>query len=348
MSAQQTFPDSTGGEHGAFAVTIYTDGGCDPNPGPGGWAAVLRFPDREIVLHGNAPQTTNNRMELEAAIAAMAYLQGRYGSLEADLYTDSQYLHQGITQWVDDWLARGWKTKSGQPVRNQGLWCKLYDLIHAHRVRWHWVKGHAGDPLNERVDRLAREARQRLSRAQARPTARSSPPSFSSLQDTSAERSYPCVELSIGASCRGSIGPGGWAAILRSDRGRKTLRGHERETTSNILYLRAATEGLGALRTPFNVTVYTVSAYLGQGASRWVQDWQRRGWRTRKGEPVKNRDLWEDLLKAARAHRVTWQVIAQKAGGQPLPADLAETRALAAQEARKKHAGRGAGEKVER
>jgi ribonuclease HI len=109
-------------------VTVYTDGGCEPNPGPGGWGALLRFSEHEVELDGNAPQTTNNRMELEAAVAALAYLDGRYGRCQVELHTDSRYLRQGITKWVDDWFARGWKTRNGQPVKNQLLWRRLYEL----------------------------------------------------------------------------------------------------------------------------------------------------------------------------------------------------------------------------
>ena len=141
------------------AVTVYTDGGCDPNPGPGGWAAVVQIGDCEIVLSGCAPHTTNNRMELEAALSAMAYLASRYGPLRIDLYTDSEYMRLGITRWIERWFANGWKTQKRQPVQNQELWQRLYDMAHLHQVHWHWVKGHGGDPQNERVNRLVREAR---------------------------------------------------------------------------------------------------------------------------------------------------------------------------------------------
>jgi ribonuclease HI len=134
----------------APAVTVYTDGGCDPNPGPGGWAAILDYGDHEVVLSGNALDSTNNRMEIEAAISALAFLLGRHGRARVDLHTDSRYLRQGITEWIDDWFARGWVTKAGAPVKNQDAWRRLYELSHAHAISWHWTKGHAGDPLNER------------------------------------------------------------------------------------------------------------------------------------------------------------------------------------------------------
>ena len=143
-------------------VTVYTDGSCKPNPGPGGWAALLRFSGREIVLSGNDPQTTNNQMELKAAIAALEYVGKLGDACTIDLHTDSEYMRQGITQWIDGWLSRGWQARNGQLVKNQELWRKLHDLTQVHRVRWHWVRGHTGDPLNERVDRLAHKARRQL------------------------------------------------------------------------------------------------------------------------------------------------------------------------------------------
>lgn len=134
-------------------VVIYTDGACSGNPGPGGWGAILMFGAHERELWGGEPATTNNRMELMAAIAALEALTR---PCEVTLFTDSQYLRQGITEWLAGWKARGWRTADKKPVKNEDLWRRL-DLARAHhRVQWKWVKGHAGDPLNERADALAR------------------------------------------------------------------------------------------------------------------------------------------------------------------------------------------------
>jgi ribonuclease HI len=161
MAIQPSLFSNPAGQAGSpgMTATVYTDGGCDPNPGPGGWAAVIQSGDCETVLSGCVAHTTNNRMELEAALSALAYLASRYGALQVDLYTDSEYLRLGITQWIDRWFANGWKTQQRRPVQNQELWRPLYDLAHLHQVRWHWVKGHSDNPLNERVDRLVRQAR---------------------------------------------------------------------------------------------------------------------------------------------------------------------------------------------
>ncbi len=136
-------------------VLIYTDGACSGNPGPGGWGAVLISGGHERELSGGEARTTNNRMEIMAAIAALEALKR---PCTVDLHTDSQYLRQGITEWIAGWKARGWRTADKKPVKNEDLWKRL-DLARArHDVRWHWVKGHAGHPLNERADGLARAA----------------------------------------------------------------------------------------------------------------------------------------------------------------------------------------------
>ena len=136
-------------------VDIHTDGACLGNPGPGGWAALLRWGEVERELSGGEPDTTNNRMELMAAIAALEALKE---ACDATLHTDSQYVRQGITEWMPNWIRRGWKTAGGDPVKNRDLWERLHAANAKHKVDWRWVKGHAGDPDNERVDQLARAA----------------------------------------------------------------------------------------------------------------------------------------------------------------------------------------------
>jgi ribonuclease HI len=136
-------------------VIIHTDGGSSPNPGPGGWAAILSFGDHEKELKGGEPNTTNNRMELTAAIAALEALKR---PCRVDLHTDSQYLRNGIMSWIETWKRNGWRTSDKKPVKNVDLWKRLDSALGAHQVRWHWVRGHAGHALNERADVLAREA----------------------------------------------------------------------------------------------------------------------------------------------------------------------------------------------
>lgn len=140
-------------------VIIYADGGCKPNPGPGGWAALLIFGDQQKSLSGGKLDTTNNQMELTGAIRALEALNR---PCEVEFYTDSQYLRRGITEWITKWRKNGWQTTNKQPVLNQGLWRRLDELNAQHKISWRWTKGHAGDRYNEQVDQLATEARERL------------------------------------------------------------------------------------------------------------------------------------------------------------------------------------------
>ena len=134
------------------AVTAYTDGACRGNPGPGGWGAILRYGENVRELQGGEMHTTNNRMELMAAIEALGALKE---PCRVALYTDSRYVRDGITRWLPDWRRRGWRTRARKPVKNRDLWMQLDELAQRHDVDWHWVKGHAGHPGNERADALA-------------------------------------------------------------------------------------------------------------------------------------------------------------------------------------------------
>jgi ribonuclease HI len=133
-------------------VDIYTDGACSGNPGPGGWGAILRAHGQEKELFGGDPATTNNRMEMTAVIEALRALKR---PVAARVHTDSQYVQKGITEWIHGWKKRGWKTAGRDPVKNEDLWRALDELAACHRLEWHWVRGHAGHPENERADALA-------------------------------------------------------------------------------------------------------------------------------------------------------------------------------------------------
>ena len=136
------------------SVTIYTDGACSGNPGPGGWGAILMWGDHRKEIMGGEALTTNNRMELMAAISALEALKT---GVRADLYTDSAYVRNGIMTWIHGWKRNGWRTADKKPVKNVELWQRLELALQRHDVTWHWVKGHAGHPENERADELARE-----------------------------------------------------------------------------------------------------------------------------------------------------------------------------------------------
>lgn len=273
-------------------VIIYADGGADPNPGIGGWAAVLRYGDHEKVLTGNDPQTTNNRMELTAAINALAALKR---PSKVAFYTDSQYLRRGITEYIEKWAANDWKIKN-KPVANADLWPQLWELTQQHQIEWHWVKGHAGDELNERVDQLAREARLAIT-----------PPE---------EIADDVPRLYLRASCKGNPGPGGWGVVLDMDEETIEASGRARQTTNNRMELTAAIEGLKLLPPGSAVQLFTTSDYLYQGATRWISGWRQRNWQKKGGEPIANADLWQQLDALSRDYRIKWI----NAKGQDLPA----------------------------
>lgn len=270
---------------------IYTDGGCNPNPGPGGWGAVL-------LLEGEAPQelsgsdddTTNNRMEIMAAKEALRALPE--GS-DVDLYTDSVYVRDGITKWIAGWRSSGWKTKARADVKNRDLWEELDTVLGRHEVRWHWVKGHAGNEWNERADELATAA---ISKTPL------------PLDNEDA------VHLFTGASYSGKRKVGGYGAVMEWRGKSRELSGTIGETTANRMHLLAAIEGLRALKRPTEVHVYTVSDYTRDGAVEWVPGWKARGWRTKSGNEVSHRDLWEVIDQLCSTHSTSWFVVKDSHG----------------------------------
>ena len=147
----------TPGPTGHDTVEIWTDGGCKPNPGPGGWGAILRYKGHERELSGHEPATTNNRMELTAAAAALETLKR---PCRVKLHTDSEYVKNGVTRWSHGWVRKNWRGASGDPVKNMDLWQRLLAAAAAHEVEWHWVRGHSGHDMNERADKLATKARE--------------------------------------------------------------------------------------------------------------------------------------------------------------------------------------------
>lgn len=287
-------------------LTIYTDGGADPNPGIGGWAAILRDGKHEKVLTGSELHTTNNRMELTAALAALKALKK---PSEVVFYTDSEYLRRGITQWIEKWVQKNWRTQGGKAVANEDLWRELWELSQQHDIDWNWVRGHSGDPLNERVDVLARKAREAIT------------PRVEISTDT--------PRLYVRASCKGSPGPGGWGVVLEHKGETQQFSGAQPGTTNNRMELRAAIEGIKQLPPGSTVQVITTSDYLFQGATKWINGWRRRNWQKRDGQTVANHDLWLELDKLMNSHDVEW--INGKGGGNDQPQGLQEASRLASE-----------------
>jgi ribonuclease HI len=281
-------------------VVIYTDGGSDPNPGIGGWAAVLQFGEKEKVLMGHDPQTTNNRMELQAAIGA---LQALKRPCAIEFHTDSEYLRKGITEWIEKWAKKDFR-KGGKPIPNADLWQTLWPLTKEHEIEWHWVRGHAGNPLNERVDQLARQARLEITPEE--------------------ELSTTIPRLYVRASCKGNPGPGGWGVILERGDETEQLSGSVPNTTNNRMEITAVIEGLLLISPGNAVQLFTTSDYLFQGATRWIHGWRKNGWQKKDGQAVANGDLWRALDQLTDQYKVRWI----NAKGQDIPA-LSEASLIA-------------------
>ncbi|HQE19023.1 MAG: ribonuclease HI [Aggregatilineales bacterium] len=267
------------------SVTIYTDGGAEPNPGPGGWGVVLIHDatGRVKELSGGDPATTNNRMELTAAWAALDALKQ---PCKVVLHSDSAYVVQGMTRWVEKWARDGWvRGRKKEPIPNADLWQLLRAAAAPHDITWRWVKGHSGDPYNERADALAtREIRAIYEEIRA---------------------SEPAdAEIYLVVSARGA--QGFWAASIRYQGEEYLIYGREENMTANQLDILAAASALSDIPEGSTVRIYSLSDYLRNGASQWIKNWKQRGWVTRAGEEVKNRELWEWLDDEMSRREVEW------------------------------------------
>jgi ribonuclease HI len=303
--------------------TIYTDGGCQPNPGPGGWAAIVLHQDRLAQeLSGRDAVSTNNRMEITAALRALESLPD--GS-SVDLITDSTYLKNGITQWIAGWRRRGWLTAAKEPVKNQDLWRSLDSAAARHRINWRWTKGHAGNRWNERADELATAAR-------GGGTSATSSGALASTRELPVD-DQDAVHAYLGVAWSGKQKSGGWCAILSFEGLQRELSGRADGQSSNATHLLSALQTLDALKRPLPVHLYTVSDYLEKGVTSWLASWKRNQWRTASGQPVASRELWQDLddrLSQLRrgGYVLTWHVVARES---ELPL-LQEARILARKE----------------
>ncbi len=267
-------------------IKIYTDGSCSPNPGLGGWGAVL-LPEKgkKRELSGREEETTNNRMELRAALEGLAAL---HASHAVELFTDSKYLQKGITAWIDKWRNNNWLTVDREPVKNQDLWEALSRQLERHQVSWVWVKGHANDQYNELADTLAATARGRTPLP---------------LSDETA------IHIFLGITWKQKTQVGSWAAVLRYQSYFKVLGEMVEGSTANRVHIQSTVSTLRSLKRRLPVHVYTSSGYLKDGASNWLNGWERNGWVTREGKDVSNRDEWKQLNDLLQEFVVTFHVI---------------------------------------
>ncbi len=279
-------------------ITLYTDGACSPNPGTGGWGVVFLSQGRLLdEISGRDEETTNNRMELTAALRGLQRLKEPH---RITLITDSTYVKNGITTWIHGWQRRGWLTADKQPVKNRDLWEGLAEEIKRHRVDWQWVKGHSQDPWNERVDALAVAARS-TSEGQTRETPVACP------DDNR-------IAIFSGITYAPSRQRGSWAILLSYHHHLKLLGGAEQGSSANQFHLLTAVAGLSALKRELPVTMYTTSGYLRDGVHSWLDGWQQRGWQTSEGKAVSNTILWQQLVPLLQKYEVEVQVVSRKDG----------------------------------
>ncbi len=286
-------------------ISIYTDGACSPNPGPGGWGAILlRDGQKPKELSGEEAETTNNRMELTAAIEALTSLSEPH---RVEVFTDSKYVKKGITEWLSRWQKRNWQTVEKTEVKNKDLWQALALKTQFHEVKWKWLKGHNDNKWNERADALARAAVKN----------KTSLP----LGDDQSIHIFTAVSLKMKPNM------GGWSVILRFRENIKVLHGNVPNTTGNRMHLQAAIEGLTAIKKPLPIHLYTYSGYLKDGATQWVKQWSKSDWQTKEGNPVRHKDLWSRLSMFTQKYKIQWHV-ADKANP---PCEMQEVKLLASE-----------------
>jgi len=284
-------------------VIIYTDGACSGNPGPGGWAAILKHPVSGEVkkISGGDPNTTNNRMELKGAIEGLRTLKPNK-RWRVHLVSDSQYLIHGLTQWIKGWIANDWrrgKKPNSEPVKNADLWIELHELSLRHDMTYEHVLGHAGHPENEEWDRLAVAEIGKLAPLPKR-------------TDSLESLARADVVIHVHGTCLGSEGPGGWAAIVQSTKQREPHRisGSAAQTTSNRMELTAVMEALRTLEpTRLRVHVLSSNGYAIDGLSKWMMGWHSKGWPSK----IKHTDLWRPLYDLSHLFEMSYEHVASDA-----------------------------------
>ena len=274
-------------------IRVYTDGACNPNPGPGGWGVVILYPDKKnkVELNGGEIDTTNNQMELMAAIKGLETFKDSHNNIV--LYTDSKYIRKGITQWIDLWKKNGWQTSEKTCVKNKSLWTQLDEANKKHKIQWKWVKGHAGNRWNERADELARKGI---------PKGLNALP----LEDQNAIHIFTGIAFSTKKKI------GAWASYLRFKTHTKNICGTIENTTSNRMHIISAIQGLQLIKKQYPIHIYTVSDYLKDGASLWMFNWQKNNWQTKEGNSVKHKDLWSTLIQQTEPYDISWHLVSKR------------------------------------
>ena len=269
-------------------IQIYTDGGCSGNPGAGGWGAVILDGEKEIELSGGNEYTTSNKMELTAAIEALTYAKEHFSNRHIEIFTDSQYVKDGITAWIANWKEKNWMRSKTKEVKNKELWQLLDKLNDTERVSWNWVKGHAGIKYNEVCDELCQKEMAKIK---------------------GGKKWKKDISVFIYSNFDPKRKTGEWKAEIIDDSGKKELAGVENAFT---VIFTAAITALAYLREHCNgkkAEICTNSEYLKNGNTIWKKAWQRNDWVKADGKPVKYRELWEKLYSLYNDAFVHWKLI---------------------------------------
>jgi ribonuclease HI len=296
-------------------VTIFTDGACSGNPGVGGWAALLLSGDQEQALSGGKKQTTNNQMELTAVCEALEALKQ---PSRITLYTDSQYVKKGITEWIHGWIKKGWVNSKREPVANQDLWQRLLEARKQHEVEFQWVRGHAGNRHNERVDRLAVAE---IAKLRGKTPEAETPSKPAVVIPSDATRVY--ITTSFDAKTKSA----GWGIIIVTPDGVEQYSGGLRNVSEYQAALTAAIDALAKLPVKTSVYIFIDNETVQKGASSWIKGWRSNGWLNSKKEPVAHKDLWQRLDKAMEGVTIQWKPAHIEAGS----AQLEQSMTLAKQ-----------------
>ena len=294
-------------------IRVYTDGACRGNPGRGGWGVVIEHGRDRTEANGADADTTNNRMELTAAIEALERIAP---GPHVRITTDSSYVRNGITQWVEAWRSNGWKTSRGTAVKNRDLWQRLAEACAQRSVSWQWVKGHSGHPGNSRADKLARDGLLgriigHAGEPQAPPSTTPAPADGSTLVRVYLARQW-CARRGRGGARHGH---GAWAAVIEDGTHTASITGVVDDTTKQRLELNAAVEGLRQIAPAREVEVHTCSRYLEDGITLWIDTWIRQNWYRGAGGRIKNHDLWSALAAERERVNVHWQWHQAEAAG---------------------------------
>ena len=286
-------------------IRIYTDGACRGNPGDGGWGVVIEHGNDRTEANGAAPDTTNNRMELTAAIEA---LERMHPGARVRLTTDSAYVRKGITVWVRTWKQNAWRTSRGTAVKNRDLWQRLDAAASRCTVQWQWVKGHSGHPGNTRADKLARDGLLGRIIGRSGEPDTEAPPAVGRPPPPDAIRVYLACEWTARRGRGGARhGRGAWAAIVDDNGAETTLGALDDDTTKQRLELTSTVHALAHIEPGRSVEIHTFSHYLEDGITQWLHIWKSQNWHRGAGGRIKNHDLWSALATETERLDVHWR-----------------------------------------